>query len=223
MNENRKSNIANTLEKNGIPQKISKLIESRNLSLRETADRSGVSVEYIRKLIAGKIKNPGIETLKKLSLIFNISILDLISQEQQIKMDPRIRLPVLCYEDLLSEDMMTKIYQANKKDFFLIINDTKHIVFALSVDKALSEKIKASGCISINPGDHMVFSDKMQKNNGNLCIYKSNDNGLKIGIYMDENNTNHSMIKTLNTPILQTIEIVEDSALSFFLSSVTFS
>lgn len=60
------------------PTYIRRLRESQELSLRDAAERSGVSHTYIMMLEAGKITNPSVERLVALARVYNVTPQELI-------------------------------------------------------------------------------------------------------------------------------------------------
>ncbi|MDD4858905.1 MAG: helix-turn-helix domain-containing protein [Dehalococcoidales bacterium] len=54
------------------------LREAQKLSLREAAAKAGVSVSYINQIETGKRNVPGPEVLKKLALVYNVPVRDLL-------------------------------------------------------------------------------------------------------------------------------------------------
>ena len=65
---------------------IKKLRKELNLSQEQLAQRAGVTYSTLTKIEGGSIKNPTLETIKKIADAFNVCIDDLVGRDCQRKL-----------------------------------------------------------------------------------------------------------------------------------------
>lgn len=63
---------------------IKKICKFKNISFKELADKTSISLTYIYELARGKKSNPSMETLLKLSEALEVSVSELIQDNNKI-------------------------------------------------------------------------------------------------------------------------------------------
>lgn len=73
-----------------LAKKIRSLRMEREFSLSQLAQRSGVSKAYLSQLEAGTADNPSVEAARKLAKALDVSLYDLLGEEQPAAKSPKL-------------------------------------------------------------------------------------------------------------------------------------
>lgn len=101
--------------------KLKKLRMQNNLSLQQVADEVGVSKAHIYELELNKVKNPSVETLKKLAELFDTPLSFFLNKDKHLEFQVMFRdlqedFAALDEKDRETVELIIKTLKSKKKD-----------------------------------------------------------------------------------------------------------
>ncbi len=104
-----------------IGAKLKKLRMDKGLSLQQAADAIGVSKAHIYELELNKVKNPSVETLKKLAKLFDTPLAYFVDKNEKMEFKVMFRelqkdFAALDAKDRETVELMVKALKSRKTD-----------------------------------------------------------------------------------------------------------